>query len=201
MGCHTWFSVPFLTDKKEIIKLAQKYINSEKYLSSSAKKMFQYAIDNELVDPCCQLACISPNKPGISQKDNNSWSLYLDIQDFSLLKYNEKNNTNIKRYSDEFHKLKLETYSDEPRIGGYPDIIIKSYEEMCSFISTGYDGINYDENDKEIPFHYDFYFSGEIDWKNGEKSNLGVNQEYRDKILNDIKQFFINHPKGIITFG
>jgi hypothetical protein len=45
---------------------------------------------------------------------------------------------------------RYENDSDEPRIGGYPDNIITSENEMLEFIKTGYT----DEDGK----HYKFYF-------------------------------------------
>lgn len=173
MGCHTWFSVPYKTDKKEIIELAQNWLNKTDYISIGHRKMYQWAIDNEVKEPICELASF--------QTDCNiqlDWTLYKDIYDYSLEKYNKKNKVNIKKYSEEANKLtEIESYSDEPRIGGYPDKIIHSYDEMIDFMKTGYTN--------EEGTHHDFY----------------IDDNRKEMVMNGIKQFFINHPNGIITFG
>ena len=68
MGCHTWFSVPVVTDKKKILELAQEWLSNDKYLSESSKQMYQYAIDNELITPCLELACNTYNENNIRWK-------------------------------------------------------------------------------------------------------------------------------------
>lgn len=67
--------------------------------------------------------------------------------------------------------------TDEPRIGGYPDTIIKSSDEMFKAMETGL--INWEGK------HFNFYWD-----KNRE--------EY---IRNNIVEFFNMHPDGIIEFG
>ncbi len=64
-----------------------------------------------------------------------------------------------------------------PRISGYPDKVIHSYEEMVMFMNTGF----VDEEGKQ----HDFY------WQ----------PERYDFIMAGINRFFTNHPDGIITFG
>lgn len=172
MGCHTWFSVPLKTNKKEIIEKAQFMLDNEySWMHESTKQMYQYAIDNELSEPCCELAY--PENKSID------WKIYVDISDYSLMEYNKKNNTNFQsKYDlDEETRNSLESYSDEPRIGGYPDKIIHSYQEMLDFMEEGF--IN-NEGEK-----YEFYYD-----------------ENRYPIfIEGIKNFFEKHPDGIITFG
>ncbi len=173
MGCHTWFSVPYKTDKEEIIKLAQEFLNKSEYMSLGHKQMYQWAIDNKIEEPVCELASfeIDCNRQG-------EWSLYKDVKDFSIEKHNEKSGLSIDKYDyDACEKAGIESYSDEPRIGGYPDRIIRSYDDMIDFMSTGFT----DDSGK----HYDFYYD----------------KERKEDFMSGIKQFFINHPQGIITFG
>lgn len=173
MGCHTWFSVPYKTDKKEIISLAQKLIDNSKYLSSGHKKMYQWAIDNEIKEVVCELAA--------GESDCNregDWILYKDVKNYSVEKYNEEHGTNIDKYdSKACDAANIENYSDEPRIGGYPSNVIKSYKEMVKFIKSGYT----DEEGKHFEFRCD--------------------ADRMTQVMQGIQTFFINHPDGIITFG
>lgn len=171
MGCHTWFSVPYETDKEKIIKFAQLWLDNSIWVSDGHRKMYQYAIDNKLEEPICEIAAIE------NDCRSENWILYKGISDYSLEKYNKENNTEIQKYTKEASELNLESYSDEPRIGGYPDNIIHSYDEMVEFMKTGF--IN--DEGKQFDFYYD--------------------KDRIQHILIEIKQFFINHPQGIITFG
>jgi hypothetical protein len=176
MGCHTWFKVPLVSDKELIIKKAQEYLNSTEsiWMTPSTRQMYESAVTNELCTPCTDLAY-----PGSFAID---WIIYIDIQDWSLLEWNKNHSTS---YESPFDKLPngealsyhLECYSDEPRIGGYPDNIISSYKEMLEFMETGWT----DEKGK----HYDFYYA----------------EERYDQFMAGIKTFFEKHPLGIITFG
>nr|QBM02707.1 hypothetical protein [uncultured archaeon] len=173
MGCHTWFSAPYETDKKKIINLAQEWLNKTEYISAGHRKMYQWAIDNELEEPVCELATFETEC-----NRNENWILYKDIRNFSVEKYNKENGTSYYKYDTFFDKNNvLESYSDEPRIGGYPDDIIHSYDEMVEFMKTGY-------TDKEGK-HFDFH----------------LDEDRKEMVMNGIKTFFTNHPQGIITFG
>lgn len=175
MGCHTWFSVPYKTDKREIIEIAQEYVFTTKYITKGHKKMYQFAIDNELIEPVCELASIETD---CVHRENSEWILYKDIRDYSVEEYNKKHGTNYHKYDKFFNENDvIESYSDEPRIGGYPDKIIHSYDEMVEFMKTGFNN--------EGGQHYDFYFD----------------EDRIEKAMEGIKQFFVNHPSGIITFG
>ena len=184
MGCHTWFSVPVVTDKKKILELAQEWLSNDKHISESSKQMYQYAIDNELITPCLELACNTYNENNIEYNDlsivfDNKWILFKDVKDNSLCEYNKKNGTNYTSVYDDnvYNKIELECYSNEPRIGGYPDKIIESYQDMVDFMKTGFT----DEDGKK----YDFYY---------EEDRYNI-------FMNGIKLFFERHPKGVITFG
>ena len=67
--------------------------------------------------------------------------------------------------------------TDEPRIGGYPDTIIKSADEMFKAIETGL--VNWEEK------HFNFYWD----------------KDREDYIRKNIVDFFNAHPDGIIEFG
>lgn len=174
MGCHTWFKIPILTDKSEILKVAQESLDNwvkEKWVTDSERQMYQYAIDNELITPVCSLA--ASLLEGSEEKDNE-WIIYKDPSKVSIERYNKEHGTSFE-YSHELpveDKKLIEFYPDCPRIGGYPETIITNYEEMVKFVKSGYT----DEN-KE---HYTF-------------------SDAED--LSHIKEFFIKHPDGIITFG
>jgi len=171
MGCHTWFSVPYKTDKKEIIEMAQKSLDEWKECSDSDRQMYQYAIDMELVNPVCNLAS-GGNK-------NIGWKLYKDVQDWDLDNYNIDHGTNYdsRYHPDVYDKIDLESYSDEPRIGGYPDKVITSYQEMLDFMKTGFVD--------EEGIHHNFYYD----------------EGRYPTFMKGIQEFFIKHPDGIITFG
>ena len=174
MGCHIWFSVPYTTDKSEILKLAQQSIDNDKYFSDSEKEMYQYAIDKELKDPVCNLVMCF-----VDAREYHDWIIYADVTKYSLIEYNKEHGTNYASIyePDVYGKIGLESYSDEPRIGGYPDNVIHSYDEMIEFMKTGFD--------KEDGKHYDF---------NYDETRI-------EKVMDGIKSFFIKHPDGIITFG
>lgn len=183
MGCHTWFSIPVIETKQEIIELAT--INLQKqfekgWITESSKKMYDFAIEQELITPVCELACADVDLNNRFTTKDETWTLYKDPTDVSLQEYNKKNNTNYTHsYLCPADVLEqLETYSDEPRIGGYPNTQIKSYQEMLDFMKTGY-------TSEEDGKHYDFYYDKE---------------RYND-FMSGIKSFFEKHPKGLITFG
>ncbi len=173
MGCHTWFSVPYKTDKKEIIEIAQNWLNKSDHVSIGHKKMYQWAIDNEIEEPVCELASFETDT---NHKDG--WLLYKDIDKYSKEKYNNLHGTNIDFHDSEAWKgINIELYSNEPRIGGYPDTIIKSYDQMVEFIKTGFTNAE--------GTHFDFRYE----------------QDRKEHFMYGIETFFINHPNGIITFG
>ena len=183
MGCHTWYSVPVVTTKEEILKIAQEQVNEwakEPWFSESDRKWYQYAIDAELIGPVCDM-CTE-----YKTEESGKWILYMDITDFSLLQYNKANGTSYKSEHDvpEEEDEFLERYPDNPRIGGYPDNIIRNFAEFMEFYTKGF-------VDKEGEQH-NFYWN--IKQQKGE-------EDQRAKILKEIEQFFEKYPQGIITFG
>jgi hypothetical protein len=174
MGCHTWHSVPNGATKEEIIKKAQEYLasDSSKWMTESTHKMYQWAVDNELCEPCCSLA--------FPENSSIDWTVYLDITDWSLQQYNKEHGTNFEsQYDAAFKKLnvQLEYYSDEPRIGGYPKDVIRSYDELVKAMETGLIG----EDGTLHQFRYD--------------------ESRKEAFMQGKREFFEKHPDGIITFG
>jgi len=72
---------------------------------------------------------------------------------------------------------RYENDSDEPRIGGYPDTIIRSADEMFKAMQTGL------TNWENKHFHFR--------WE----------KEREEHIKNHIITFFQKYPDGIIEFG
>jgi hypothetical protein len=178
MGCHTWFKIPILTDRTEVIKEAQAFLDSDdaSSMSSGHIQMYQWAIDNEICEVCCELASI---RIGCHGNEEGEWVLYQDIRDYSVVKYNKENGTSYSKYDPFFDSNPdiIEMYSDEPRIGGYPPNTIRSYDEMCNFMETGYTN----EEGKHYAFSYD--------------------AERIENVMAGIRIFFEKHPDGIIIFG
>ena len=147
-------------------------------MSESTRKMYEYAIKEQLVDPCCGLA--------YPEYRNIGWTVYIGVEDWSLMQYNKKHRTNYKDKFDKrvYGKIKLESYSDEPRIGGYPPNVIRSYREMVRFMKTGYTETERVHGRLKTK-HYDFYY----------------NKKRKPVFMKGIKTFFEKHPDGIITFG
>lgn len=87
MGCHTWYSVPILTDKKEIIELAQKFLDDAGHIGPDHKRMYQFAINNELCDVVTELASYQLE---CSSKDGEGWVVYQDERQFVVDAYNKE---------------------------------------------------------------------------------------------------------------
>lgn len=181
MGCHTWFYAPALEGKEEIIKLAQENLdeNPDGY-DESTVKMYQLAIDNELLTPCKVLAAYGREyHKYYTLIRNGKWILYKEPAKIQLDNYNKINGTDISIYDVaeiQANKIKLDYFPDDPRIDGYPDDIIDSYEKLIEVIETGLVD-QYGELQE-------FYFT--------------VDKEYT---LSKIKWFFDTYPGGVITFG
>lgn len=172
MGCHTWFSVPVKTDKQEILKIAQDWLNREfKNLENHDIQHFQDALNLEDEDVVCEMA-----SEILNAGTWNNWIIYKDVTQYSIDKWNSENEIKVERYKYETWNDSIECYSDEPRIGGYPENIIHSYEEMLEFMKTGFV-----KNGKQIDFYYDV--------------------ERYDNFMGGIKTFFEKHSDGIIYFG
>jgi hypothetical protein len=175
MGCHTRFRVPVLEGKETIIAEAKKNLTEATYYSVPEREMYRDAIDKELLDPVCDLACLENGW----DNDGGGWVLYENIVTVSLRHYNEIHGRDFKSIWElpAPQQAEIETYSDEPRIAGFPDTVVKSYAELLDYMKTGMVGFD----GKVYRFYYDV-------------------ARY-DIFMPKIKAFFEKHPKGIITFG
>lgn len=141
MGCHTWFKVPQVTDPEEIKKYAFQHINKcgedgTPYFNSDQKKVMVFAINNSLSGFYGEYAAAEFYGGSFI-----NGIIYLDVEEWSLQnEYNPKNNTNyICKYDlSDTERLTLESYWDSPRIGGYPERLVTSYEDMKDFMRMGY---------------------------------------------------------------
>jgi hypothetical protein len=152
MGCHTWYKIPIAKGKE----------NVQKYLKEKIDTMRKHDWWN---NECEQEALLTLKASELLDKNMDE-----DLLD----------------YIDDLHFINGEPQifisangydTDEPRIGGYPETIIKSADEMFKAMDEGL--TNWEG--KHYMFHWD---------KNRE-----------DYIKNNIINFFNNHPDGIIEFG
>ena len=155
MGCHTWYRKPLVKGKE----------NVQKYLRDKIDELRKKDWWNE---ECEGEALISLE--AISQLDPNMDEDLLDrvcINDHLRFIDNEP-----------VIFVGATGYdTDEPRIGGYPDTVIKSADEMFKAMETGL-----------------------TNWE-GKHYNFSWDKEREDRIRKNIIQFFKNHPDGIIEFG
>lgn len=172
MGCHTWFSVPYITDKEKIKELAKEEICNDGYTSDFVK-MYLYAIDNELMDVCCELAINAINRADTHYHLNyDNDIINMDVADYALMIYNVEHGTLLEKYVDskKIESLRLDYWHDTFRIGGYPEVYLHSMAEVLDFINK-----------------YEIEHSTKIDFS-------------RDAQLNVMK-FFEKYPDGNIHFG
>lgn len=176
MGCHTWFKVKRSND--QILSIAQQALNiNAKYMDANSIEFWQSQIDTNCTDQLFEF--IEDYTDYYVYEIDGMQCIFEHIDDYAIRIYNEKFSTNVRKY-DSFwsnNRSMFEDYSDEPRIGGYPERIIRSYDDMLDFMKTGY----IDSRDQHYMFRYD--------------------ESRYPKFMAGIKQFFINHPDGIITFG
>lgn len=158
MGCHTWYRKPLVKGKENV----QEYLRGE-IDERRKKKWWTEAYEKEAL---VKLAAIDA----------------LDIEMDELL---------LDELQDTYGSARLlfingepvifteaDPFSiDDPRIGGYPDTIIQSAEQMFKAMETGL--VNWEGK------RYEFYW---------DKSR----EEF---IRNNIVDFFNEHPDGIIEFG
>lgn len=178
MGCHTWFSVPYITDREEIRKLATEHILKDLKGGKRSKKWNEPDFPNNIFLKNSDDTITSYASDMIDGHtcilDGN---IYMDVLDYELMKYNERTGSNIsKRDYEEIDSIGLFNLYDCFRAYGYPDNILRSYEETIEFICTyQYSGIH------AIP--------GEPAIKTFEDTDQ------------KLKLFFARYPCGIITFG
>jgi len=108
MGCHTWYRKPLVKGKENVQKYLRDRINSSR--------------ENDWWDEECEQEAL------ISLKAIDALDEHMDEQ---LLEYVCIDNTLIFIDGEPQIFIKADGFdTDEPRIGGYPDTIIKSADEM-----------------------------------------------------------------------
>ena len=155
MGYHTWYRNPLIKGKENV----QKYLREK--IDTMRKKDWWN-------DECEQEAILSLK--AIDVLDEN--------MDEELLENVCLDDTLIFIDGAPVIFVAANGYdTDEPRIGGYPDTIIKSADEMFKAMDTGL--VNCDGK------HFNFYWD----------------KDREDYIRKNIFDFFNAHPDGIIEFG
>jgi hypothetical protein len=154
MGCHTWYRKPLVKGKENVQKYLREKINTMRKKDWWDDECEQEAI-NSLI--------------AINQLDENMIEELLDavcLDDH--LRFIDGNPVIFIGYEND---------PDEPRIGGYPDTIIKSADEMFKAMETGL-----------------------INWE-GKHFNFHIDKGREEYIKKDIITFFEKYPDGIIEFG
>ena len=155
MGCHTWYRKPLVKGKENV----QKYLR-EKIDASRKKDWWNDECENEAIISLLAIDALDEN---------------MDEELLEVVCLNDKL-IFINGEPQIFVGANgLDT--DEPRIGGYPDTIIRSADEMFNAMETGL--VNWEEK------HFNFYWDKD-------------REEY---IRKNIVDFFNAHPDGIIEFG
>ena len=155
MGCHTWYRKPIVKGKENV----QKYLIQE--------------IENQRKERWWNKKCedeVPMRLQAIENLDEN-----MDDDQYSWATVNSSvrfinGEPQILVHASEFD-------IDEPRIGGYPDTIIRSADEMFKVMETGL--LNWEGK------HFNFYWD----------------KDREQYIRNNILEFFKAHPDGIIEFG
>ena len=155
MGCHTWYRKPLVKGKENV----QKYLREK--IDTMRKK--------DWWDEDCEKEALN-SLIAIGQLDEKMDEALLEAVclDNDLVFMNGEPQIFVGANGFDI---------DEPRIGGYPDTIIKSADEMFKAMETGL--INWEG--KHFKFRWD--------------------QEREEYIRNNITEFFKAHPDGIIEFG
>jgi hypothetical protein len=150
MGCHTWYRKLVTNNQEEVIKRVKDAI--------SVSKNWDWYEFTDLKDLF---------------ESNEEW-----IQEIAEYVYDNITGTLIEVNGVYGIYEEANKYAtDEPRIGGYPDTIIISAEEMFKAMETGL--INWEGK------HFNFYWD----------------KEREDYIKKNITEFFETYPDGIIEFG
>lgn len=155
MGCHTWYRKPLVKGKENV----QKYLR-DKIETMRKKDWWNEGCELEAVVSLYSIELLDVNmdKDLLDNVCLNNTLVFIDKEPVIFIAANGFD-------------------TDEPRIGGYPDTIIKSAEEMFEAMEGGL-----------------------INWK-GKHFNFHWEKEREDYIKNNIIEFFKAHPDGIIEFG
>ena len=155
MGCHTWYKKPIVKGKENVQKFLREEIENQRKL-----RWWNKECENE----------VPIRLNAIEQLDEN--------MDEELLEWCDSNGRIIFMNGEPQIFVTANSYDiDEPRIGGYPDTIIKSADEMFKAMETGL--INWEGK------HFNFYWD----------------KDRENYIRKNITDFFNTHPEGIIEFG
>lgn len=168
MGCHTWYKKPLVRGKENIINyLKEKKENYRKkdWWDEECEKEYQHFLSLGGYD-------VLNFDYNFSDVEN-----YKKGDSYDVVSYSVHSTELILKVDDDYVLYQGIQLSDEPRIGGYPDTIIKSADEMFKAMETGL--TNWEGK------HFNFYWDKD-------------REEY---IRNMIKKFFEDYPEGIIRFG
>ena len=155
MGCHTWYRKPLVNGKENV----QQYLR-EKIDAMRKKDWWNEECEKEAILSLKAIEALDENMDE-ELKEFLTLGDQLKFINGEPIIFVEANNYD----------------TDEPRIGGYPEIIIKSADEMFKAMETGL--INSEGK------HFNFY----------------LDKERENYIRNNIIKFFDKHPDGIIEFG
>ena len=155
MGCHTWYRIPLVKGKENI----QQYVR-EKIDADRKQEWWNDKCEEEAVLTIKAITDLDENM------DENSAILLGAYYNIEFI--NKEPIIYINAYAYDI---------DEPRVGGYPDTIIKSADEMFKAMENGV-----------------------IDSK-GNICNFYWDKDRDSYIRNNIIGFFNSHPDGIIEFG
>ncbi len=149
MGCHTWYRKLVTNNQEQIIKKVKDIIAVSNHYFWYEFTDLKDLFDSEEEWIVEITDHVYNNLDGLLRV-NGVFGIYESASDFQ---------------------------TDEPRVGGYPDTIIKSADEMFKAMETGLTNVKNK--------HCNFYW----------------NKDREDYIRNNIKEFFEHHPDGIIEFG
>lgn len=155
MGCHTWYKVPAAKGKDNIKNYITNIINKQR--------------QKEWWDNKCEEEALRTLKA----------LDYLDENMSEELLYTASYDETI--YFVDGEPVLFTDYRDSrniPRIGGYPNVVIKSSREMFKAMEEGL-----------------------MDWKGETRFYFNHSREEEDDIKLYIIDFFNKHPDGIIEFG
>jgi hypothetical protein len=169
MGCHTHYHIPLVKGKENIINhLKEKNENYRKkdWWDEECEKEHQYFLSLGGYD------VLNFDYDFSDVKD------YKEGDSYDIVSYGVHSVELISKVNNDYVLYKGVQLSDEPRIGGYPETIIKSADEMFEAIEKGL----YSESlGKQVFFHID--------------------NDRKEYVYNMINNFFKENPEGIIIFG
>ena len=149
MGCHTWYRKLVTNNQNEIVKRVRDVIAVSKYYD-----WYEFTDLKDLFE------------------SDEEW-----LQEIAEYVYGSLDNLIQVNGVFGIYKSANGYDTDEPRIGGYPDTIIKSADEMFKAMENGL--VNWEGK------HFNFYWD----------------KDREDYIRKNIVDFFNAHPDGIIKFG